>query len=132
MSEGGNRQIGVLRIYLRGSDRSPRTGRWWKSWMRRERAHQLVYAAHAEGLSLAMVRRSHLGFLDHGPIVDDAATDIPNPNAMVLLELAGEPDQLRAFVARHRDELVDTHMQFTMADDWSPTPAQGSAEQTRT
>ncbi|MCA9859837.1 MAG: hypothetical protein KC438_08950 [Thermomicrobiales bacterium] len=123
-------QIGVLRIYLRSNDRAPRSSRWWKSWLRREISHQLVYAAHADGLAMAVVRRSHLGFINRGPIVDDAATDIPNPNAVVLIELAGKRDELRAFVERHRTQLINSHIQFGLAEQWSLPPAGHQEEET--
>lgn len=112
--------LGVIRIHVRAHDRAPHGGRWWRKFIRRDLAHQIVHWAHEAGLPMAMAHRAYLGFVNHGPIIDDAAGESPNPHAMIVVDVAGDAALLRAFVDRHRAALTGTHIQFAEAWDWSP------------
>lgn len=110
---------GLLRIHIRAQDQVPHQGRWWRKMVRHDLAHQIVRWAHEAGLPMAMVQRSHLGFVDHGPIIDNLASDQPHPHAMVLIEIAGTETTLTAFVDRHRSSFAHAHIQFLPTLNWS-------------
>ena len=55
---------------------------------------------------LALAHQSHLGFVDHGPIIDDLASDQPHPHAMVLIEIAKTEMAQAAFINRHQASLA--------------------------
>ena len=123
MTNDSGRPLGIVHIHVHARDRAPHNGRWWRKMMRRDLAHQIVHWAHEAGLPMAIAQRSHLGFVNHGPIVDDAAGESPSPHAMIVVEVAGDDAVLRAFVDRHRAALAGTHIQFTEVRDWSPRHA---------
>lgn len=112
-------RYGLLRIHVRARDRAPHDGRWWRKMIRHDLAHQIVRWAHEAGLPMAMVHRSHLGFVDHGPIIDDLASDQPNPHSMVLIEVAGTETALAAFIERHQTPLAHAHVQLVPTLNWS-------------
>lgn|GEM_PF-5966643 len=112
-------QFGMLRIHIRARDRIRAEGKWWQKITRRDLAHQIVRWAHEAGLPMAIVHRSHLGFIDHGPIIDDTTPDVPNPQAMVVIEIAGHETALNTFIKRHQGALGHAHIQFLSTSPWS-------------
>jgi len=68
---------------------------------------------------MAMVYRSHLGFIDHGPIIDDALSESPNPEAMVTIEIMGATDALHSFLRKHHAALAHACIHFLPTERWS-------------
>lgn len=111
---------GILRIHLRASDSGHHHGSWWKRLLHGGGAfRQIVRWAHEAGLPMAMVHRSHLGFVNHGPITNDFAGESPNPHALVVIELGATEADLRAFVERHHLALRRAHVTYQPLENWS-------------
>ncbi|MCA9835162.1 MAG: DUF190 domain-containing protein [Thermomicrobiales bacterium] len=110
---------GMLRIHVRARDYVHHEGKWWRKVLRRDLSHQLVRWAHDAGLEAAVAYRSHLGFQGHGPIIDDLAGEVRNPQTIIIVEIVGDEHRLRAFIDRHRAMLVRAHIQFVEIQNWS-------------
>lgn len=110
---------GILQIHVRARDRVPTGDAWWRKLARRDLAHQIVRWAHDAELPMAMVYRSHLGYIDRGPIIDDIVAEVQNPEAIVMVEIAGPEPALRRFVNEHRGALTHAHIHFIPSQHWS-------------
>ncbi len=119
MTDAPGRKLLAVRIVVRAKDRAPHDGRWWRRMARQDLAHHLVRQAHAAGLPLSTVQRSPLGFVNHGPIVDDDAGESPNPHAVVSIEIVGDTASILAFLNRHRSVLGHAHVDLRDATGWS-------------
>ncbi|MCO5226712.1 MAG: DUF190 domain-containing protein [Thermomicrobiales bacterium] len=112
-------RIGLLRIHVRARDYVHHEGKWWHKVIKRDLSHQLVRWAHEDGFDGAISYRSHLGFVGHGPIIDDLAGESRNPHTIIVVEIAGEEQRLRSFIEHHRAMLTHAHVQFLSVENWS-------------
>ncbi len=113
-------RYGMVRIHLRARDRIAATGPWWRRLGRgRHLSHRIVQWAHQAGFPTAMVHRIPVGFVNHGPIIDDTASEHPNPHALMVVEINGPEAELQAFIERHRTTLGRAHISFHVLEHWS-------------
>jgi H+/Cl- antiporter ClcA/PII-like signaling protein len=118
-------EIGMIRIYLKPSDKAPRAKRGF--WSGRPLYRELVTQAKADGVMNAVAHHTHYGFSNHGPVRENGA-ELSDPHLTMCVELIGQRAQLEGFCRRHGDMLGDKVIVYKHLEHWSVGPAGVSHE----
>jgi PII-like signaling protein len=114
-----HREIGMLRIYMKPSDRvgqrSLRT-----LWGGKPLYRELIRTAKEDGIINAVAQNTHYGFSNHGPIRENGS-EASDPHLTICVELVGERDQLDLFCRRNGDLLGDKVIVYKQLEHWSVT-----------
>lgn len=109
--------LGMMRIYLRRSDRIRKRG-----WLGLPRStalhHHLVIQAKADGILNAVSHHAHFGYSNHGKIGADGVEWV-DPQLTICVELVGEPEQLEAFCLAHGDLLDHRVITYKPLERWT-------------
>lgn len=112
-----HREVGMLRIYMKPSDRigqrSLRT-----LWGAKPLYRELIRTAKDDGIINAVAQHTHYGFSNHGPIRENGS-EAADPHLTICVELVGERDQLDMFCRRHGDLLGDKVIVYKQLEHWS-------------
>lgn len=108
--------IGLLRIYMKPSDRVPSKAR--RSLFGGKPLHrELIRLAKADGLTNAIAHHTTFGFSNQGPIADDGY-ELANPHLTLCVELVGTKEALEAFCRRHGTLLEDRVIVYKSVEQW--------------
>ena len=113
-------EIGMIRIYLKPSDKAPKAKR--SLWSARPLYRELVVQAKADGIMNAVAHHTHYGFSNHGPVRENGA-EIADPQLAMCVELIGQRDELEQFCRRHGDLLASKVIVYKHLEHWSIGPA---------
>ncbi|MDF0491372.1 DUF190 domain-containing protein [Sphingomonas sp. H39-1-10] len=98
-------EIGMIRIYMKPSDKVARAGAR-SLWSAKPLYRVLVATAKDDGIMNAVAHHTHYGYSNHGPVRQNGA-EIADPHLTMCVELIGERDKLELFCRRHGDLLSD-------------------------
>ena len=111
-----HREVGMLRIYLKPSDKiGPR-----RFWGAKPLYRELIRTAKADGIINAVAQNTHYGFSNCGPIRENGS-EIADPHLTICVELVGDRDQLNLFCRRHGDLLGDKVIVYKQLEHWTIT-----------
>ncbi len=111
-----HREVGMLRIYLKPSDKiGPR-----RFWGAKPLYRELIRTAKADGIINAVAQNTHYGFSNHEPIRENGS-EIADPHLTICVELVGDRDQLDLFCRRHGDLLGDKVIVYKRLEHWTIT-----------
>jgi len=98
------REVGMIRIYLKPSDRRKQSG--WRGFLNsRPLYRELVDAAKKEGFMNAVAHHTHYGFSNHGRVrAHDPETG--SPNLTMCVELIAAKDRLDLFCRTYGELLI--------------------------
>lgn len=112
-----HREIGMLRIYLKPSDRigerSLRT-----LWTAKPLYRELVRTAKEDGIINAVAQNTHYGFSNRGAI-RESVSEVTDPDLTICVELVGERTQLDMFCRRHGDQLAAKVIVYKQIEHWT-------------
>lgn len=108
--------LGMIRIYLRRSDRIRKRG-WFGLRSSTALHHHLVVQAKAGGILNAVSHHANLGYSNHGTIGADGVEWV-DPQLTICVELVGEPAQLEAFCLTHGDLLDHKVITYKPLERW--------------
>ncbi len=111
-------ETGMIRIYMKPSDKSPTGKSFWSS---KPLYRELVRLAKTDGIMNAIAHHTHYGFSNHGPVMEDGA-ELSNPHLTMCVELIGSRAQLEAFCSRHGEQLASKVIVYKHLEHWSVTP----------
>ena len=111
-----HREVGMLRIYLKPSDKIGSRRFWGAKPLYRE----LIRTAKADGIINAVAQHTHYGFSNRGPIRENGS-EIADPHLTIYVELVGDRDQLDLFCRRHGDLLGDKVIVYKQLEHWTIT-----------
>lgn len=109
-------EIGMVRIYLKPSDKAPKAGRGF--WSGKPLYRELVAQAKHDGIMNAVAHHTHHGYSNHGPVRENGA-EIADPHLTMCVELIGQRDQLEVFCRRHGDLLTSKVIVYKHLEHWS-------------
>ncbi len=110
------REIGMIRIYLKPSDRRKQPGlRGFLS--ARPLYRELVDAAKSDGLMNAIAHHTHYGYSNHGK-VRAHDPEMGNPELTMCVEIIAQKDQLELFCRTHGDLLEDKVIIYKHIEHW--------------
>lgn len=112
-----HREIGMLRIYLKPSDRIGRR----RLFGARPLYRALIRAAKADGIINALAQHTHYGFSNRGSIRENGS-EVADPHLTICVELVGERSQLDLFCRRHGDLLGNKVIVYKRLEHWLVTP----------
>lgn len=113
-------EVGMIRIYLKPSDKEPKAKRGL--WSARPLYRALVAYAKADGILNAVAHHAHYGYSNHGPIRENGS-EIADPQLTMCVELIGRREQLETFCSRHGDLLASKVIVYKHVEHWSISPA---------
>ena len=114
-----SREIGLVRIYLKPNDRSPKATKSW--WNQTPLYRELVKAAKADGIMNATAHHTHFGYSNHGAVHQEGA-ELTNPELTMYVELICTRPKLEAFCARHVDLLAQKVIVYKHLEHWTFAP----------
>jgi PII-like signaling protein len=109
-----HREVGMLRIYLKPSDKIGRQRFWGAKPLYRE----LIRTAKLDGIINAVAQNTHYGFSNREPIRENGP-EIADPHLTICVELVGERDQLDLFCRRHGALLGDKVIVYKQLEHWT-------------
>jgi H+/Cl- antiporter ClcA/PII-like signaling protein len=119
-------EIGMIRIYLRPSDRRKVTG--FKARLSVKALYkELIETAKQDGIINAVAHHTHYGFSNCGPL-QDFNPEIQNSHLTVCVEMVGSTEQLETFCRRHGDLLKDKIVIYKPFERWELHPVDVSAD----
>jgi len=119
-------EIGMIRIYLRPSDRRKVSG--FKARLSVKALYkELIETAKHDGVINAVAHHTHYGFSNRGPLQDFNA-EIQNAHLTVCVEMVGSTEQLETFCRRHGDLLKDKVVIYKPFERWELHPVDASAD----
>ncbi len=113
-------EIGMIRIYLKPSDKIARPGRGF--WSGRPLYRELVEQAKRDGIMNAVAHHTQHGYSHHGPVRENGA-EIADPHLTMCVELIGQRDQLELFCRRHGDLLASKVIVYKHLEHWVIGPS---------
>jgi len=113
-------EIGMIRIYLKPSDKAPKAKRGL--WSARPLYRALVAQAKADGILNAVAHHTHYGYSNHGPVRENGS-EIADPQLTMCVEIIGRREQLEVFCRRHGDLLASKVIVYKHLEHWSIGPA---------
>lgn len=113
-------EIGMIRIYLKPSDKAAKAGRGF--WAAKPLYRELVAQAKEDGIMNAVAHHTHHGYSNHGPVRENGA-EVSDPHLTMCVELIGQRDQLELFCQRHGDLLASKVIVYKHLERWSIGPA---------
>lgn len=112
-------EIGMIRIYMKPSDKAPRDKGMGRSiFNSRPLYREFVMQAKADGIMNAVAHHTHYGFSNHGQVMEHGA-ELSNPHLTMCVELIGQRGQLEMFCRRHGDLLADKVIVYKHLEHWS-------------
>lgn len=117
-------EIGMVRIYLKPSDKVPGSRR--RLWPARPLYRMLVAQAKAEGLMNAIAHHTHYGYSNHGAVRTGNAETV-DPHLTLCVEMIAPRGDLEAFCRRHGDWLADKVIVYKQLEQWTVAPAGDAA-----
>jgi H+/Cl- antiporter ClcA/PII-like signaling protein len=119
-------EIGMIRIYLRPSDRRKVTG--FKARLSVKALYkELIETAKHDGIINAVAHHTHYGFSNRGPL-QDFNPEIQNSHLTVCVEMVGSTEQLETFCRRHGDLLKDKIVIYKPFERWELHPVDAGVE----
>lgn len=115
-----HREIGMLRIFMKPSDRIGQRGILKLSGSK-PLYRELIQTAKADGIMNAVAQHTHYGFSNHGSIREDGS-EAADPHLTICVELVGERDQLDLFCRKHGETLADKVIVYKQLEHWSIRP----------
>ncbi|MFN4135800.1 MAG: DUF190 domain-containing protein [Novosphingobium sp.] len=112
-------ELGMVRIYLRRSDRIRKRG-WFGLRSSIALHHHLVVKARANGILNAVSHHTHFGYSNHGSIGADGAEWV-DPQLTICVELIGESHQLETFCLDHGELLDHKVITYKPLERWQIT-----------
>ncbi len=110
------REIGMIRIYLKPSDRKKRPG--IRGLMAgRPMYRDLIDAAKADGIMNAHAHHTHYGYSNHGK-VRGQDPEMANPDLTMCVELIAPKDQLERYCSAHGELLQDKVIIYKHIEHW--------------
>lgn len=113
-------EIGMIRIYMKPSDKVARGGAR-SLWSAKPLYRVLVATAKEDGIMNAVAHHTHYGYSNHGPVRENGA-EISDPHLTMCVELIGEREQLELFCRRHGDLLASKVIVYKHLEHWSIGP----------
>lgn len=114
-------EIGMIRIYLKPGDKSPK-GASKSRWGAKPLYRTLVAQAKADGIMNAVAHHTHYGYSNHGPVRENGS-EIADPHLTMCVELIGQREQLELFCRAHGDMLASKVIVYKHLEHWSVGPA---------
>lgn len=114
-------EIGMIRIYMKPSDKAPRPG-GRSLWASKSLYRQLVTQAKADGIMNAVAHHTHYGFSNHGPVRANGA-ELSDPHLTMCVELIGARSQLEQFCRAHGSLLEGKVIVYKHLEHWQVGPA---------
>ncbi|EJL23475.1 DUF190 domain-containing protein [Novosphingobium sp. AP12] len=112
-----HREVGMLRIYLKPSDKiGPR-----RFWDVKPLYRELIRTAKEDGIINAVAQHTHYGFSNQGPIRENGS-EIADPQLTMCVELVGERGQLDLFCRRNGALLGDKVIVYKQLEHCSIMP----------
>lgn len=111
-----SRDIGMVRIYLKPNDRSPKAAKSF--WNARPLYRELIHAAKADGIMNATAHHTHFGYANHGTMHQDGA-ELANPELTMYVELICARPKLEQFCARHAELLAKKVIIYKHIEHWT-------------
>jgi len=109
-------EVGMIRIYIKPSDKAPKTKR--SIFGAKPLYRALVMQAKAEGIMNAVAHNTHFGFSNHGPVRANG-TELSDPHLAMCVELIGKRGQLESFCRAHGDLLRDKVIVYKHLEHWN-------------
>lgn len=119
-------EIGMIRIYLKPSDKAAKAKRAF--WAARPLYRALVEQAKADGIMNAVAHHTQHGYSNHGPVRENGA-EIADPHLTMCVELIGQRAQLETFCRRHGDLLANKVIVYKHLEHWIVGPSGLSQEE---
>ena len=113
-------EIGMVRIYLKPSDKAAKSGRGFRGGKPLYR--ELVAQAKQDGIMNAVAHHTHHGYSNHGPVRENGA-EVCDPHLTMCVELIGHRDQLELFCRRHGDLLSSKVIVYKHLEHWRVGPS---------
>ena len=111
-------EMGLLQIYLKPSDRRPRTAGFLGLMGSRPLYRELVDAARKDGFMNAVAHHTHYGFSNHG-LVHFHNPETGNPSLTMCVELVGEKARLERFCHEHGELLRTKVILYKHIEHWT-------------
>lgn len=112
-------EIGMIRIYLKPSDKAAKTGRGF--WGGKPLYRELVAKAKQDGIMNAVAHYMQHGYSNHGPVRENGA-ELSDPRLTMCVELIGQRHQLELFCRSHGDLLASKVIVYKHLEHWSIGP----------
>ncbi len=112
-------EIGMIRIYLKPSDRAAKTKRGL--WSAKPLYRELVTRAKADGIMNAVAHHTHYGYSNHGPVRENGA-EVADPHLTMCVELIGQRGELERFCEQHGDLLANKVIVYKHLEHWTLGP----------
>ena len=109
-------EVGMIRIYIKPSDKAPKTKR--SIFGAKPLYRALVLQAKADGIMNAVAHNTHFGFSNHGPIRANGS-ELSDPHLAMCVELIGQRGQLELFCRAHGDLLRDKVIVYKHLEHWT-------------
>lgn len=113
-------EIGMIRIYLKPSDKAGRSGRPFRPAPSLYR--ELVARAKRDGIMHAVAHHTHYGYSSHGPVGADGF-ELPDPHLTMCVELIGQRRELERFCEAHGGLLADKVIVYKHLEHWRVGPS---------
>lgn len=109
-------EIGMVRIYLKPSDKAAKRSRsfWSGNLLYRE----LVAQAKRDGIMNAIAHNTHYGYSNYGPVRENGS-EIADPHLTMCVELIGQRVELERFCEGHGDLLAGKVIVYKHLEHWS-------------
>jgi H+/Cl- antiporter ClcA/PII-like signaling protein len=115
-------EVGMLRIYLKPSERSGETG-LKKIFSGNPMYRRIVQEAKKSGLMNAVAHHAHYGFSNHGPVQSHGA-ELQNPDLTICVELIASRGDLEQFCKTHGALLKGKVIIYKHLEHWRLTEDQ--------
>ncbi|WP_084579524.1 DUF190 domain-containing protein [Sphingomonas azotifigens] len=110
-------EIGMIRIYMKPSDKAPGATRWSRKPLYRA----LVAQAKRDGILNAVAHHTHYGYSNHGPMRENGA-ELADPHLTMCVELIGQRGELERFCETHGALLADKVIVYKHLEQWRVGP----------